>query len=98
MKVQSPPGSGPLFIPHDGDAIQVPPDESVEVPDDIGSALLAQGWFSPDKVPATVAEILDWVDDDPVRATSALADEEAKADPRSSLVSRLEAIIDKEND
>jgi hypothetical protein len=97
MKVQSPPGSGPLYVPHDGDAIQVPPDESVEVSDDIGKNLLRQGWLSPDTPRTTVADILDWVGDDPIRAAGALAEEQAKDDPRVSLVSRLDALIE-END
>jgi hypothetical protein len=97
MHVQSPPGAGSFYIPLDGDAIIVGPDDTVEVSDDIGKNLLRQGWLSPDTPRTTVAEILDWVGDDPIRAAGALAEEQAKDDPRVSLVSRLDALIE-END
>ena len=96
MLVTSPPGSGELFIPHFGDQILVPPDEAVEVPDDIGENLLRQGWISGDSPRQTIPEVMEWVGDDSTRAQAALAEEQSKDDPRSSLVGKLQAIIDKE--
>lgn len=99
MQIQSPPGLGSVFIPHDGDSIRVDPGETVEVPDDIGKGLLNQGWLSPDGPRRTVADVLEWVDEDPERAAAALAEEQAKGDAaRSSLVARLESITNKETD
>ena len=96
MLVTSPPGSGELYIPHNGDQILVPPDEAVEVPEDIGKNLVAQGWISGDSPRQTIAEVMEWVGDDPTRAQAVLAEEQSKDDPRSSLVGKLQAIIDKE--
>jgi hypothetical protein len=97
MKVKSPPGAGHLRIPVDGDVIDVPVDEAVEVDDEMGRSLVDQGWLEVDARGATVAEVLEWVGDDPERASAALAEERAKDDPRVSLVSRLESMT-KEDD
>jgi hypothetical protein len=37
--------------------------------------------------------VLDWVDNDPERAAAALADEQAKANPRSGLITALEKLV-----
>lgn len=44
----------------------------------------------------TIAEVLDWVDEDPDRAEHALA-AEFQGQNRSTLINQLEAIIDKED-
>ena len=41
----------------------------------------------------TIAEVMEWVGDDPVRAQQALDVENAAETPRSTLISQLEAII-----
>lgn len=41
----------------------------------------------------TIAEVLEWVGDDPLRAAAALAFEQEQSSPRSTLISQLEAIV-----
>lgn len=41
----------------------------------------------------TVADVLDWVGDDPVRAQAALDAEKAKDAPRSTLMASLEKLV-----
>ena len=43
----------------------------------------------------TAAEVLAWVDDDPQRAQTALEAENCQDNPRTTLVSKLEAIAAK---
>lgn len=45
-------------------------------------------------IDATAADVLDWVGDDPERASEALAAEQAKDKPRSTLVKQLEKLAD----
>ncbi|MFF4536547.1 hypothetical protein [Streptomyces aureus] len=45
-------------------------------------------------IEATAADVLDWVGDDPERASEALAAEQAKDKPRSTLVKQLEKLAD----
>lgn len=45
-------------------------------------------------IEATAADVLDWVGDDPERAAEALAAEQAKDKPRSTLVKQLEKLAD----
>lgn len=42
----------------------------------------------------TVDEVLDWVDDDPVRAAQALAHENDQDKPRKGVVEELEALLE----
>lgn len=49
--------------------------------------------FDPD---ATAAAVLDWVDEDPGRAATALAAEQTKDRPRSTLVKQLEKLAETE--
>jgi hypothetical protein len=70
--------------------------------DDLGSGLLAQvGNYvlvdSVDDVPTgSVAEVTEWVGDDPDRATQALTAETGRDHPRKSLVEHLASITSTE--
>ena len=48
----------------------------------------------PVPVDGTAVDVLDWVGDDPERAAEALAAEQAKDKPRSTLVKQLEKLAD----
>lgn len=76
--------------------------ETVEVPDHVGKALVAQpdNWAAvDDSGQSTIAEVIAEVDGDPARARRALAVENDSGKPRKTLVSQLEEIIatDEEN-
>jgi hypothetical protein len=48
-----------------------------------------------DELPAgTIAELIRWVDDDPVRAAALLDRELSSTAPRTTLIARLSAIVD----
>lgn len=49
-------------------------------------------------IDATAADVLDWVGDDPDRAAEALAAEQAKDKPRSTLVKALEKVASQDED
>lgn len=66
-----------------------PVSDSTEIQE---SAAESEGMSVPDDA-RTVKAILDWVDEDADRALLALEQEEASSNPRSTLVDRLEDII-----
>lgn len=57
--------------------------ESSAVPSGAGVEAVPEG---------TANEVLDWVGDDPARAQQALAAEQARDKPRSTLIAKLEAV------
>ena len=71
----------------------------VEPLDDEARALLEAPQEGPKEPPAeldvdgTAADVLAWVDEDPERAAVALAAEQAKEKPRSTLVKQLEKLV-----
>lgn len=66
--------------------------DPIDVDDDTAQALLATGEWVGDSAPDTVAEIKEWVGDDPERAAQALATEQARPEPRSTLINHLTAL------
>jgi hypothetical protein len=61
-------------------------------PDPVAEGSAESG--SGDQVPdGTIAEVLDWVGDDSDRAVAALEAEEARDQPRSTLVAALEKVV-----
>jgi len=70
------------------------PEPAAEVPEesDGGSGDPAGGDEPP--VDGTIDDLMAWVNDDPERATAALAAEQAKDKPRSTVVKRLAALAD----
>lgn len=52
-----------------------------------------EGDAPPPTINATIAQLMEWVGDDPERAQQILDAENAKAEPRSTLVSQLEDLI-----
>ena len=54
------------------------------------------GADAPIAATATIDEVEEWVGDDPDRARQALAAEQARPEPRKTLVAKLERILDEE--
>lgn len=68
--------------------------ETVDVPDEIGSQLIDQGWSEAKGVkPPTIPEVLAEVGDDPAKASAEIAAEEARDKPRPTLIEKLAAVI-----
>ncbi len=65
------------------------PEPVPEVPEDPPAELEIDG---------TAVEVLAWVDEDPERAAEALAAEQAKEKPRSTLVKQLEKLAEADAD
>ncbi|MEO3978776.1 hypothetical protein [Streptomyces sp. CAU 1734] len=88
-------GALALYLLETGSAVD-PVDEAAkawrpEGAEDSGSAPAADL-----DIEATAAAVLAWVGDDPERAEAALAAEEAKESPRSTLVKQLSKLAERE--
>lgn len=70
--------------------VQPEPQEPADGPEDPGA-----GGDEP-PVDGTIDDLMAWVDGDPDRAAQALAAEQAKDKPRSTVVKRLAALADSE--
>lgn len=82
----------------EGRDVLAEPGEIIEVPDQLGESLCEQpaNWQRVDEEPSgdTVAAILEWVGDDHLRAAAALDAERERSRPRSSLIDRLEELLE----
>lgn len=72
--------------------------ETVDAPPELARVLVAQGWEpagwgGSDEVPDLVDDVKAWVGDDPAKAQAALAAEQARSKPRSTLVAHLENVF-----
>ena len=78
--------------PDDEDARALAEELGLDVPDDGQEQELTPPPPPPDElnIDAPVKDVLDWVGTDPARAAQALALENAKPQPRSTLVTQLE--------
>lgn len=74
------------------DGTRVDRGKSADVDDELAADLLDQGWVEASSAPASVADVLAEVGDDPVKAAAALAVEEGQANPRPTLTKKLTAI------
>lgn len=52
------------------------------------------GWFRSDVPDGAIPVVMDWVGDDPERAALALEAEQEADEPRTTLISRLEALLE----
>lgn len=67
---------------------------TAEVPDDVGESLIEQGWTKARGVkPPTIAEVVADVGDDPVKAQAEIEAEQARDQPRPTLIDKLTAVI-----
>lgn len=77
--------------------LELDDDGTLDVTATLARTLVETGeWTSPDVKPPTVEEIKTEVGDDPEKAAAALAIEQARPSPRSTLVEHLTGIINQE--